>query len=132
MKILNFEDFMKKYNLKDDTKDQSEQQRICNYPIYQRGSKIHSDKVFNNIDNGSMGGSHWICFYKKDRKSFYFDSFQGQPDKFLLNQLHKSIIYHKYKLQDNNSKSCGSYCLYFFFLFERLDYYDIILKLVFE
>ena len=34
MKVLNFKDFMKKYNLKNDTMNESELQRIYNYPIY--------------------------------------------------------------------------------------------------
>ena len=51
-----------------------------------------------------------LVYSIKDNKSFYFDSFGGQPDKFLLNQLPKRIIYHKYKIQDLNSKLCGSYC----------------------
>ena len=132
MKVLNFTDFMKKYKLKNDTMNESQLQKIYNYPIYPRDSKIHSDKGFVNIDNGSMGGSYWTCFLVKDNKSFYFDSFGVQPDKFLLNQLPKPIIYHNYKIQDINSKLCGSYCLYFFYLIERMNYYDTILKLVFE
>ena len=131
MKNLKFKDFMKKYNLKNDIMNESELQKIYNYPIYPRDSKIYSDKGFVNIDNGSMGGSHWTCFIVND-KSFYFDSFGGQPDKFLLKQLPKPIIYHNYKIQDKNSKLCGSYCLYFFYLIERMNYYDSILKLVFE
>ena len=105
-------------------------QRVHNYPINPRDSKIYSDKGFVNIDNGSQGGSHWTGFIVKDNKSYYFDSFGGQPDTFLLNQL--PIIYHNYKIQDINSKLCGSYCLYFFYLIERMNYYDTILKLVFE
>ena len=132
MKILKFKDFMKKYNLKNKTMNESELQRVYNYPIYPRDSKIYLDKGFVNIDNGIMGGTHWTCFIVKDNKSFYFDSFGGQPDKFLLKQLPKPIIYHSYKIQDINSKLCGSYCLYFFYLFERMNYYDAILKLVFE
>ena len=132
MKVLNFTDFMKKYKLKNDTMNESQLQKIYNYPIYPRASQIHSDKGFVNIDNGSMGGSHWTCFILKDNKSFYFDSFGGQPDKFLLNQLPKPIIYHNYKIQDINSKIWGSYCLYFFYLIERINYYNTILKLVFE
>ena len=73
-----------------------------------------------------------MCFIVKDEKSYYFDSYGGTPDKFLLNQLPKPIIYHNYKIQDINSKLCGSYCLYFFYLTERMNYYDAILKLVFE
>ena len=79
-----------------------------------------------------MGGSHWICFYKKDKKSFYFDSFRGQPDNFLINQLPKPIIYRNYKIKDKNSRLCGSYCLYFFYLIERMDYYNAILTMYFQ
>ena len=114
MKIINFKDFMKKYNLKNDTMNESELQRVYNYEIYPRDSEIYSDKAFVNIDDGSQGGTHWTCFIVKDNKSFYFDSFGGQPDKFLLKQLPKPIIYHNYKRQHINSKLCGSYCLYFF------------------
>ena len=132
MKVLNFENFMEKYNLKNNTMNESELQRVCNYPIYPRDSKIYSEKGFVNIDDGSRGGSHWTCFYIKDNKSYYFDSFGGTPDKFLLNQLPKPIIYHNYKIQDINSILCGPYCLYFFYLIERLKYYDTILKMYFE
>ena len=99
MKVLNFNDFMKKYKLKNDTMNESEIQKIYKYNIYPRDSKIYSYKGFVNIDNGSMGGSHWTCFIVKDNKSYYFDSFGGQPDKFILTQLTKPIIYHNYKIQ---------------------------------
>ena len=132
MKILNFKDFMKKYKLKNDTMNESQLQKIYNYPIYPRDSKIYSDKGFVNIDNGSQGGSHWCVYYIKDNKSYLFDSFGGAPDKFLLNHLPKPIIYHNYKIQNINSQLCGSYCLYFFYLIERMNYYDAILKMYFE
>ena len=131
MTILNFRDFMKKYILKNDTMNESQLQKIYNYPIYPRDSKIYSDKGFVNIDNGFRGGTHWCAFYVKDNKSFYFDSFGGAPDKFLLNQLLKPITYHNYKIQDINSKLCGSYCLFFFYLIKRMSYYDAILKMYF-
>ena len=132
MKALNFRDFMRKYNLKNKTMNESELQRVYNYSIYPRDSKIYTDRGFVNIDNGSQGGTHWTCFIVKDNKSYYLDSFGGAPDKFLLKQLPKPIIYHNYKIQDINSQLCGSYCLYFFYLIERMNYYDAILKLVFE
>ena len=91
MKLLNFEEFMKKYNLKNNTMNESQLQKIYNSPIYPRDSNIFSDKGFVNIDDGRLGGSHWTCFYIKDNKSYYFDSFGGQPDRFLLNQLPKPI-----------------------------------------
>ena len=132
MKVSNFEGFMKKYNLENDATNESQLQRVYNHPIYLRDSKIYSDKRFVNTDDGSQGGYHWTCFYINDKKSFYFDSFGGQPDKFLLKQLPKPMIYHKYKIHDISSQLCGSYCLYFFYLIERMNYYDTILKLVFE
>ena len=36
MKVLYFKDFMKKYNLKNDTMNESQLQRVHNYPIYPR------------------------------------------------------------------------------------------------
>ena len=83
--------------------NKSQLKKIYKYPIYPRHFKIHSDRGFVNIDNGSQSGTHWTCFIVKDKKSYYFDSFGGQPDKFLLNQLPKPIIYDNYEIQDINS-----------------------------
>ena len=132
MKILTLKNFMKKYKLKNDTMNELQLQKIYNSSIYPKNSKIYSDKGFVNIGDYENGGSHWCAFYIKDNKSYYFDSFGGQPDRFLLNQLPKPILYHNYKIQDINSKLCGSYCLYFFYLIERMNFYDAILKLMFE
>ena len=132
MKVLIFKDFMKKYNLKNDTMNESQLQRIYNYPIYLKNSKIHSDGGFENIDDGRLGGTHWCAFYVEDKRSYYFDPFGGAPNKFPFKQLPKPILYHNYKIQDINSKLCGSHCLYFFYLIERMKYYDAILKMYFE
>ena len=78
-------------------------QRVYNYPIYSRNLKMYSNKGFGNKDKGSQGGTHWNCFHKKDNKSYYFDSFGGQPHNFLLNKLPKPIINHNYKNQDIKS-----------------------------
>ena len=93
---------------------ESELPRIYNYHIHPRDSKSYSDKGLVNIDDGSQGESHWTCLIVKDNKSYYFDRFGGQPDKFLLNQLTKPIIYHNYKIQDINSRLCDPCCLNFF------------------
>ena len=68
MTILNFNDFMKKYKLKNNTMNESEIQRVYKYPIYPRDSKIYSDKGFVNIDNGAQGGTHWKSFVLKDNQ----------------------------------------------------------------
>ena len=82
MKNSNSKDFMKKYKLQNDTMNESQLQKFHNYPLYPRDSKFYSDKRFVNIDIGSVGGTHWSCFYIKENKSYYFGSFGGQPDKF--------------------------------------------------
>ena len=87
LKVINFKDFMQKYKLKNATMNESELQRIYDYPIYPRVSNIYSDRGFVKLDDGFQGGSRWTCFYIKDNKSYYFDSFGGQTDKFLLKQL---------------------------------------------
>ena len=71
---------MQKYILKHDTMIETELQRVHSHPIYSRDSKIHSDKRFVNIGNGSLGRSQWTCFILKHKKSYYFDSFGGAPD----------------------------------------------------
>ena len=71
-----------------------------------------------------MGENHWTCFYIKDNadstshadsasEAFNLDSSGGQPDKFLLQQLPKPIIFHYDKIQVISSEICGVYCLYF-------------------
>ena len=100
--------------------------------MYPRDSKTFSDKSFVNIDKGSVGGSHWTCFIVKENKPYCFDSFGGQPDKSLKKQLPKTITYHNYKIQDINCKLCSSNCLYFFYLIQRMNNYDAILKMYFK
>ena len=62
MSKLRFKDLMKKCKLRNNTINESEKQRIYNYPIYPRDSQIYLDKGFVNNDDGSMGRSHWTCF----------------------------------------------------------------------
>ena len=120
--MVNFKDFMKKYVLGNVTMKESELQKVYYYHINPRYSKIFSDRGFVIIVNGSMGGTHWTCFIIKDNTSYYFDAFGGAPDKFLLDQMPKSKTFGNYKTQDINSKFCGPYCFYFFYLIERMNF----------
>ena len=63
--------------------NESELKQVYIFFIYLIGSIITTDKRFVSIDNGTMGGFHWACFYLNENKSFYFDSFGGQCDEFL-------------------------------------------------
>ena len=97
--------------------------------LYDLEIQKKSDKGFANINNGQMGRTYWTCFIIKHNKSYYFESFGGEPDKFLLNHLPKPIIYHNCKFQEINSRLCGLYCLYFIDLIERMSYYDTTSKM---
>ena len=70
MKILTLKDFMNEYNSKNDTMKTPQLRKIYDSLIYRRDSKIHSDKGFINIDNGSQDGTHRTCFIVKNDKSF--------------------------------------------------------------
>ena len=50
--------------------NKSKLQRVYNYKIHPRDSKILTDRGFKNNDDGSMGGSHWTRFIVKDNKSY--------------------------------------------------------------
>ena len=94
---LSLEEFTKTYKLKHDIITESDSQRFSNYFIYPSDSKMYSDKGLTNKDNGSQCDTHWRCFIMEDGKSNYFDSFGIQPNKFLLIQKPKPIVYHKYE-----------------------------------
>ena len=117
---LNLKDFVKKHNFKDDAMNESELKKVCNYSIYSRDSIITTDKGMVSIDNGSIEGTHWTCFYMKD--NFSFESIAVLPDNFSTNQIPKPITFYIYKTQDIDSKLCGTYCLYFFYPIESMDY----------
>ena len=97
---------------------ESEIRKFSNFIIYPRDFIIPTSEGFVIIDDGQLGGTHWICFYIKDFDTFYFDSFGDPPDHFLLNPLPKPINYQNTKVQDINSKLFSTHCLYFFYLKE--------------
>ena len=79
---------------------ESELKRVYNYSVYPKDPKITTNKGFVNIDNGCQGGTHWTGSYIKVKKSFYFDSFGGPPEKFQPQQLPKPINF-----QSKNSRN---------------------------
>ena len=70
--------------------NESDSRKVYSFHVYHRVSKITTDKVCVNTVNGQMGSFNWTCFYIKNNKSFYFDSFGGEPEKCLPNQLPKT------------------------------------------
>ena len=69
MRLVDFEKFMRKNKLKNDTMKRSYLERIDNYPKDPGYSKIYSDEECLNIDIGERGATHWTCLLVKDNKS---------------------------------------------------------------
>ena len=106
-------------------------EKVYKFSTYPRETKISTNKRFVNMDNGSFGGTNWNCFYVKDNKLYYFDTFGVGPVKFLLQQILKPMTFHKHKIQNMNSKLCGTYSSYLFYSLERMHCYDAVLKTYF-
>ena len=97
--MCSLKQFMEKYNLKAQTMSESDLQKVYNYKIYPRDSKITSNNGFVNIDDGeSSWDSLDVCFCIKNNISYYF-RFLSEVllINFYFKQLPKPIIYHNFK-----------------------------------
>ena len=45
-----------------------------------------------NLDSSSGDGSHWVMWFKKGKKKFYFDSYGVQPPSELIAYLKSPIF----------------------------------------
>ena len=65
-----------------------------------------------NLDDISGRGTHWVCWYKTEKRSSYFDSFGIQPPKEVIDYLSCPIFYNTEKIQPDDDVICGHLCLY--------------------
>ena len=128
MTTLNSEVNMKKNNLKNYTMIKTDMKKLISFVFVQKISILITDKCFADIDNGSMGGNHWTCFYKKDNNLFYFDSFGGPPDTFLRQRIPKPITFYNFQSQNIESRLCGTYCLNFLLFNRKIGLLNDVLK----
>ena len=76
--------------------------------------------------------SHWVAYFVKDRKPYYFCSY-GTPicselKEYLRNRV--PILGHTFIIQEFNSSICGELCIVFCYLLDKgIRYEDIILGL---
>lgn len=77
-----------------------------------------------NIDPNFLPGSHWVCVYVEKDTCEIFDSLGNNPSKYndyfktFMNK-YKKCRYSIVKLQDEKSKMCGAYCIYYCYLKSR-------------
>lgn len=106
------------------------------------------DAVFNNNDHvfllygvASKNNGHWCVLIKDKKYIYYFDSYGGDVDnplKYVKNENKRKIMnqnycylkkllidspytiyYNNIKFQNNNTSTCGRYCVFFVLLFRK-------------
>ena len=64
-----------------------------------------------NLNLSHEAGSHWVCWYKKNDKKYYFNSFGIAPPEEIVKYLGSPILYSTFQLQDILDQNCGKWCL---------------------
>ena len=121
--ILTFDEFIKKYNLKNRaTSNKKIQQALSSLSmngvgIYLRDGPFKSDIGIVNLHPSK--GTHWVCYINEN----YFDSYgcvcPKKLSKFIIKR-NGHCLYSEYQIQKNDSY-CASYCLYIIYLTKVLD-----------
>ena len=133
---MTFNDFCKKYNLKNKATSNIKIQQVLNsiglnnVGIYSRDGAFLSDIGIVNLHPSKR--THWVCYIKH----CYFDSYGCPPPKKLLIYLknkHKKCIYSEYQIQKNDS-FCASYSLYKIYLVKVIggDFKSAVLNLYYQ
>ena len=85
--------------------------------------------IINLADSDDLSGTHWVCYFKKDKKKIYFDSYGLIFPKELENYLGNDIEYNTLQIQHGNTVICGHLCLYVLYHLDK-DLIDIIQNLI--
>ena len=125
--IATFNEFIKKYNLKNKATSNIKIQQVLNsiglnnVNIFLRDGPFSSDIGIVNLH--PTRGSHWVSYIHEN----YFDSYGITPPRKLSKFIIKRngyCLYSEYKIQGLTSKQdsyCASYCLYIIYLIKVLD-----------
>ena len=133
---MTFNDFIKKYNLKNKATSNIKIQQVLNsiglnkVGIFLRDGPFSSDIGIVNLHPSK--GTHWVCYINEN----YFDSYGCSPPKKLSKFIIKRkgyCLYSEYQIQKNDS-FCASYCLYIIYLTKVLgiDFKSAVLNLYYQ
>ena len=133
---MSFNDFIKKYNLKNKATSNIKIQQVLdsigldNVNIYLRDGPFKSDIGIVNLH--PFKGTHWVCYINEN----YFDSYGIVCPKKLSKSIIKRngcCLYSEYQIQKNDSY-CASYCLYIIYLTKVLgiDFKYAVLNLYYQ
>ena len=133
---MTFNDFIKKYNLKNKATSNIKIQQVHdsigldNVNIYLRDGPFKSDIGIVNLH--PFKGTHWVCYINEN----YFDSYgivcPKKLSKFIIKR-NGYCLYSEYQIQKNDSY-CASYCLYIIYLTKVLgiDFKSAVLNLYYQ
>lgn len=71
-----------------------------------------------NLDNKNGDGTHWVCYHKKNKECYYFDSFGNlPPPQEFVHYIGSNckIHYNYHPFQNFNTVNCGHLCLKFLY-----------------
>ena len=133
---MTFNDFIKKYNLKNKATSNKKIQQVLNsivlnnVGIYLRDGPFSSDIGIVNLHPSK--GTHWVTYINEN----YFDSYAVTCPKKLSKFIIKRngfCLYSEYQIQKNDS-FCASYCLYIIYLTKivAIDFKSAVLNLYYQ
>jgi hypothetical protein len=70
-----------------------------------------NDNLNDQYGTSTGGGTHWVCWWKKGKTKYYFDSYGLQPPTELINYL-GCCDYNTKQIQKAGTVICGHLCLY--------------------
>ena len=134
--MITFNDFVKKYNLKNKATSNIKIQKVLtsigldNVNIYLRDGPFSSDIGIVNLHPSK--GTHWVCYINEN----YFDSYGVVcPKKLAKFNIKRNgyCLYSEYQIQKNDSL-CASYCLYIIYLTKivGIDFKSAVLNLYYQ
>ena len=121
--MMTFNDFIKKFNLKNKSTSNIKIQNILSslslndVGIYLRDGPFSCDIGIVNLHPSK--GTHWICYINENYSDSYDCSTPKKLAKFIINR-NGYCLYSEYQIQKNDS-FCASYCFYIIYLTKVID-----------
>ena len=134
--MMTFNDFIKKYNLRNKaTSNIKIQQVLSSQSLNDVGISLRDGPFSSDIGIVNLHpskGIHWVCYINEN----YFDSYGCVCPKKLSKVIIKRngyCLYSEYQIQKNDSY-CASYCLYIIYLIKVLgiDFKSAVLNLYYQ
>ena len=134
--MMTFNEFTKKFNLKNKATTNIKIQQVLSYlslkdvGTYLRDGPFESDIGVVNLHPSK--GTHWVSFINEN----YFDSYccvcPKRLSKFIIKR-NGYCLYSEYEIQKNDS-FCASYCLYKIYLTKviGIDFISAVLNLFYQ